>query len=162
MFNVITIIIITRRLRRRLHRGLSGGHRSGPQAAQGVVFCTLSVETGCSVLYGVDGCSVSYCCILQRGVQWKQGVVFCTVLCTILLYNTTPIHCTPLPLHPPPTAPPSAEYPGTAPRGTIPSKHSTPQDLLSPCLNLTDSARTMLTPAMFSRRQRWRFTRMCC
>ena len=39
--------------------------------------------------------------ILQRGVQWKRGVVFCTMLCTSLLYNTTPIHCTPLPLHPP-------------------------------------------------------------
>ena len=39
--------------------------------------------------------------ILQRGVQWKQGVVFRTVLCTGLLYNTTPIHCTFLPLHPP-------------------------------------------------------------
>ena len=33
--------------------------------------------------------------ILQRGVQRKQGVVFCTVSCTSLLYNTTPIHCTP-------------------------------------------------------------------
>ena len=39
--------------------------------------------------------------ILQRGVQWKQGVVICVVLYTILLHNTTPIHCTPLPLHPP-------------------------------------------------------------
>ena len=39
--------------------------------------------------------------ILQRGVQWKQGVVFCTVLYISLLYNTTRIHCTPLPLHPP-------------------------------------------------------------
>ena len=39
--------------------------------------------------------------ILQRGVQWKQGVVICMVLYTILLYNTTPIHCTPLRLHPP-------------------------------------------------------------
>ena len=40
--------------------------------------------------------------ILQRGMQWKQGVVICMVLYTILLYNTTtPIHCTPLPLHPP-------------------------------------------------------------
>ena len=39
--------------------------------------------------------------IHQRGVQWKQGVVTCMVLCTSLLYNTTPIHCTPLPLHPP-------------------------------------------------------------
>ena len=39
--------------------------------------------------------------ILQRGVQWKQGVVVCMVLCTSLLYNTTPIHCTPLRLHPP-------------------------------------------------------------
>ena len=39
--------------------------------------------------------------ILQRGVQWKQGVVICMVLYTILLYNTTPIHCTPNPLHPP-------------------------------------------------------------
>ena len=39
--------------------------------------------------------------ILQRGVQWKQGVVICMVLYTILLYDTTPIHCTPLRLHPP-------------------------------------------------------------
>ena len=39
--------------------------------------------------------------ILQRGVQWKQGVVICMVLYTIWLYNTTPIHCTPLRLHPP-------------------------------------------------------------
>ena len=37
----------------------------------------------------------------KGGVQWKQGVVFCTVLPTSLLYNTTPIHCTPHPLHPP-------------------------------------------------------------
>ena len=44
--------------------------------------------------------------ILQRGVQWKQGVVICMTLYTSLLYNTTPIHCTP-----PSTAPPSAEYP---------------------------------------------------
>ena len=39
--------------------------------------------------------------IHQRGVQWKQGVVIYMMLCTSLLYNTTPIHCTPLPLHPP-------------------------------------------------------------
>ena len=39
--------------------------------------------------------------ILQRGVQWKQGVVICMMLYTVLLYNTTPIHRTPLPLHPP-------------------------------------------------------------
>ena len=39
--------------------------------------------------------------IPQRGVQWKQGVVTCTMLYTSLLCNTTPIHCTPLPLHPP-------------------------------------------------------------
>ena len=39
--------------------------------------------------------------IPQRGVQWKQGVVVCMMLYTILLYSTTPIHCTPLPLHPP-------------------------------------------------------------
>ena len=39
--------------------------------------------------------------IHQRGVQWKQGVVICMLLCTSLLYKTTPIHCTPLPLHPP-------------------------------------------------------------
>ena len=35
----------------------------------------------------------------------------------------------------------------------IPSKQSIPQDLYSPCLNLTDSARTMFTPTMFSRRR---------
>ena len=39
--------------------------------------------------------------ILQRGVQWKQGVVIRMLLYTIVLYNTTPIHCTPLRLHPP-------------------------------------------------------------
>ena len=39
--------------------------------------------------------------ILQRGVQWKQGIVICMTLCISLLHNTTPIHCTPLPLHPP-------------------------------------------------------------
>ena len=39
--------------------------------------------------------------ILQRGVQWKQGVVNYMRLHTSLCYNTTPIHCTPLPLHPP-------------------------------------------------------------
>ena len=39
--------------------------------------------------------------ILQRGVQWKQGVVVYIILYTMLLYNTTPIHCTPFPLHPP-------------------------------------------------------------
>ena len=33
----------------------------------------------------------------------------------------------------------------------IPSKHSIPQDLHSPCLNLTNHARTMFTPTMFSR-----------
>ena len=38
--------------------------------------------------------------ILQRGVQWKQGVVIRMLLCTSLLCNTTPIHCTPNPLHP--------------------------------------------------------------
>ena len=39
--------------------------------------------------------------ILQRGVQWKQGVVVYVLLYAVLLCNTTPIHCTPLPLHPP-------------------------------------------------------------
>ena len=39
--------------------------------------------------------------IPQRRVQWKQGVVLYMMLCTLLLYDTTPIHCTPLPLHPP-------------------------------------------------------------
>ena len=39
--------------------------------------------------------------IHQRGVQRKQGVVICMLLCTSLLYDTTPIHCTPLPPHPP-------------------------------------------------------------
>ena len=43
----------------------------------------------------------SFLYILQRGVQWKQGVVIYMMLYTSLLYNTTPIHCTPLPLHPP-------------------------------------------------------------
>ena len=31
--------------------------------------------------------------ILQRGVQWKQGVVNYMMIYTILLYNTTPILC---------------------------------------------------------------------
>ena len=44
--------------------------------------------------------------ILQRGLQWKQGVMKYMMLYTSLLYSTTPIHCTP-----PPTAPPSAEHP---------------------------------------------------
>ena len=39
--------------------------------------------------------------ILQRGVQWKKGVVNYMTLYTSLLYNTAPIHCTPDPLHPP-------------------------------------------------------------
>ena len=38
--------------------------------------------------------------ILQRGVQWKQGVVVYMTLYTSLLHNTTPIHCNPLRLHP--------------------------------------------------------------
>ena len=37
----------------------------------------------------------------------------------------------------------------------IPSKHSAPQDLYSPCLNVSNSARTMFTPTMFSRRPTW-------
>ena len=36
----------------------------------------------------------------------------------------------------------------------IPSKHSIPQDLYSPCLNSTNSARNMFTPTMFTRRRR--------
>ena len=39
--------------------------------------------------------------ILQRGVQWKQGVVVYIILWAVLLYNTTPIHCAPLRLRPP-------------------------------------------------------------
>ena len=39
--------------------------------------------------------------ILQRGVQWKQGVVVYMMFLSVLLCNTTPIHCTPLRLHPP-------------------------------------------------------------
>ena len=39
--------------------------------------------------------------ILHREVQWKQGVVICMVFYTVLLYNTTPIHCTPIPLNHP-------------------------------------------------------------
>ena len=39
--------------------------------------------------------------IHQRGVQWKHGVVIYMMLYTILLHNTTPIHCTLLPLYPP-------------------------------------------------------------
>ena len=35
----------------------------------------------------------------------------------------------------------------------ISSNHSIPQDLYSPCFNLTNSARTMFTPPMFSRRR---------
>ena len=42
---------------------------------------------------------------------------------------------------------------GWSKRGSsmIPSKHSIPQDLYSPCLNLTDSAWTRFTPTMFTR-----------
>ena len=40
-------------------------------------------------------------CILQRGVQWKRGVVICMVLYASLLCSPTPIHCAPDPLHPP-------------------------------------------------------------
>ena len=36
---------------------------------------------------------------------------------------------------------------------TTPSKHSIPQDLCSPYFNLTNYARTMFTPTMFSRRR---------
>ena len=36
---------------------------------------------------------------------------------------------------------------------TMPSRHSIPQDLYSPCLNLTNSARSMFTPTMFLRRR---------
>ena len=57
--------------------------------------------------------------ILQRGVQWKQGVVIRMLLYTILLYNTTPIHCTPLP-----TAPPCNEYPVSQKATTAASYHS--------------------------------------
>ena len=42
--------------------------------------------------------------ILQRGVQWKQGVVIYMRLWFTIQYYSNP-------LHPPPTAPPSAEYP---------------------------------------------------
>ena len=35
----------------------------------------------------------------------------------------------------------------------MPSRHSIPQDLCSPCLNLTNYARTVFTPTMFSRRR---------
>ena len=49
--------------------------------------------------------------IHQRGVQWKQGVVMCVLLCTTLLCNTTPIHFTPLRLHPPLMNTHQREYP---------------------------------------------------
>ena len=32
---------------------------------------------------------------------------------------------------------------------TMPSRHSIPQDLYSPCLNLANYARSMFTPTMF-------------
>ena len=57
------------------------------------------VGTPRSTLGSVLGPVLVY--ILQRGVQWKQGVVNYMMLYTILLYNTTPIHRTPDPLHPP-------------------------------------------------------------
>ena len=44
--------------------------------------------------------------IHQRGVQWKQGVVIYVMLYTVVLHDTTQIHCTP-----PPTAPPCDGYP---------------------------------------------------
>ena len=58
------------------------------------------------VEYGKSGCPkdeprcLEKLYILQRGVQWKQGVVVYILLQAVLLCNTTPIHCTPLPLHP--------------------------------------------------------------
>ena len=52
----------------------------------------------------------------------------------------------------PPPAPAAGKH-GWSKHGssTIPSKHPIPQDLYSPCLNLTNYARTMFTPTMFSR-----------
>ena len=35
----------------------------------------------------------------------------------------------------------------------MPSKHSIPRDSYRPCFNLTHYARTMFTPAMFTRRE---------
>ena len=51
--------------------------------------------------------------ILQRGVQWKQGVVvYLTLGCLIIEYY-------PHPLHPAPTAPPFDECPGEARRRRV-------------------------------------------
>ena len=54
----------------------------------------------------------------------------------------------------------SASFPATWKHGwskhgssIVPSNPSKAQDLYSPCLNLTNSARTMFTPTMFSRRR---------
>ena len=75
---IIQIIILTLK---RSPLPLDGAHASDK---------LISVWLGKPVFY-----------ILQRGVQWKRGVVIYMMLYTILLYHSTPIHCTPLPLHPP-------------------------------------------------------------
>ena len=58
----------------------------------------------CGFFMSALKCQVLY--ILQRGVQWKQGVAIYIMLYVVLLHDTTPIHCTP-----PPTTPPFDEYP---------------------------------------------------
>ena len=86
--------------------------------------------------------------ILQKGVQWKQGVVVYMTLYTSLLYNTTPIHYTPLPLHPPlpnVQASTSAEEKSNTPRRPLGSatsvKRSLGQNENPPAPNLRTFAR---------------------
>ena len=50
--------------------------------------------------------------IHQRGVQWKQDVVMCMLLYTILFYNTTAIHCN--------------EYPGELGGGPLRCRRGSP------------------------------------
>ena len=68
-----------------------------------------------------------------------------------------------VPIEPAPTIllPPATCKHGWSKHGSsiIPSKHSIPQELYSPCLILTNYARTMFTPTMCSRR-RYQFSQL--
>ena len=50
-------------------------------------------------------CDITYYDTIQDSSKGGAVEIGCSdlymMLCTSLLYNTTPIHCTPLPLHPP-------------------------------------------------------------
>ena len=91
-------------LRARQKNKTSGTHKRGHFTSLDFEFLSAQFLRG--FLVSVNLLRYSWFYILQRGVQWKQGVVICMVLYTILLHNTTPIHCTPRS-----TAPPFAECP---------------------------------------------------